>query len=62
MYVFENRRKIFPIDSRYRFVLLTMRNSEGSDSFRAGFYLHSLRSLEAEEAEGQKSSTRSPRG
>ena len=54
MYVFENRRKIFPIDSRYRFALLTMRNSEGPDFFRAGFYLHSLRSLEAEEAEGQK--------
>ena len=54
MYVFENRRKIFPIHSSYRFVLLTMRNSEGPDTFRAGFYLHSLRSLEAEETEGQK--------
>ena len=54
MYVFENRRKIFPIHSSYRFVLLTMRNSEGPDSFRAGFYLHSLRSLEAEEAEKEK--------
>ena len=54
MYVFENRRKIFPIDSRYRFVLLTMRNTDGPDSFRAGFYLHDLRSLETEETEGEK--------
>ncbi len=54
MYVFENRRKIFPIDSRYRFVLLTMRNTDGPDSFRAGFYLHDLRSLETEETEGGK--------
>ena len=54
MYVFENRRKIFPIDSRYRFILLTLRDAEGPDSFRAGFYLHDLKSLETEEAEGQK--------
>ena len=60
MYVFENRRKIFPIDSRYRFVLLTMRNTDGPDSFRAGFYLHDLRSLETEETEGE-SSIHSPR-
>ena len=38
MYVFENRRKIFPIDSRYRFVLLTLRNTQGPDRFRAGIY------------------------
>ena len=77
MYVFENRRKIFPIDSRYRFVLLTLRNTEGpdryrpgiyatrpnlrqadgtkaEDEFRVGFYLHSLKSLETEEAEAEK--------
>lgn len=28
MYVFENRKKIFPIDSRYRFLLLTMHNAD----------------------------------
>ena len=54
MYVFENRRKIFPITSQYRFLLLTMRNAEGPDSFRVGFYLHDLRSLETEETEGGK--------
>ena len=46
MLVFENRKKIFPIDSRYRFLLLTLRNAEGPDSFRAGFYLHNLSSLD----------------
>ena len=54
MYIFENRKKIFPIDSRYRFMLLTMRNAEGPDSFRAGFYLHSLTSLDTEEKEQKK--------
>ena len=54
MYVFENRKKIFPIDSRYRFMLLTMRNVKGTDSFRAGFYLHNLKSLETKEIEGKK--------
>ena len=45
LYVFENRKKIFPIDSRYRFLLLTMRNRAGRDEFPAGFYLHHLESL-----------------
>ena len=54
MYVFENRKKIFPIHSSYRFLLLTLRNSRGSDSFRAGFYLHDLRSLETEDIERDK--------
>ena len=54
MYVFENRKKIFPIHSSYRFLLLTMRKAEGPDSFEAGFYLHNLKSLEIREAEGQK--------
>lgn len=45
LYVFENRKKIFPIDSRYRFLLLTMRNKKGGDEFPAGFYLHHLESL-----------------
>ena len=54
MYVFENRKKIFPIDSRYRFLLLTSRNADGPDTFRAGFYLHSLSSLKTEEVEVDK--------
>ena len=45
-YVFENRRKIFPIDARYRFLLLTARNrQDGPDDFPAAFYLHHLDSL-----------------
>ena len=54
MYVFENRRKIFPIHRMYRFLLLTLRNAEGPDSFRAGFYLHALSSLETEDVEAEK--------
>lgn len=46
LYVFENRQKIFPIHSRYRFVLLSARNSKGSDEFPVGFYLHDLGSLD----------------
>ena len=59
MYVFENRRKIFPIDSRYRFVLLTMRNTDGPDAFKAGFYLHDLSSLETAKSEEEKIHTMS---
>ena len=54
MYVFENRKKIFPIDSRYRFLLLTMRNADGPDAFKAGFYLHDLSSLETAKNEERK--------
>ena len=54
MYVFENRKKIFPIDSRYRFLLLTMRNADGPDAFKAGFYLHDLSSLETDKNEEEK--------
>ena len=46
MLVFENRKKIFPIHSSYRFLLLALRNTEGPDAFRTGFYLHNLSSLD----------------
>ena len=59
MYVFENRKKIFPIDSRYRFLLLTMRNVDGPDAFKAGFYLHDLSSLETAKNEEEKFHTMS---
>ena len=59
MYVFENRKKIFPIDSRYRFLLLTMRNADGPDAFKAGFYLHDLSSLETAKSEEEKIHTMS---
>ena len=45
-YVFENRKKIFPIHSSYRFLLLTVKNRpDGPDEFPAAFYLHQLSSL-----------------
>ena len=42
----ENSKKIFPIDSRYRFALLSVRNADGPDKFPAGFYLHSMAELD----------------
>ena len=54
LYVFENRKKIFPIDSRYRFMLLTLKNAKGGDGFPVGFYLHSLESLNNGEEEKGK--------
>ena len=54
-YVFENRKKIFPIDSRYRFLLLTARNrQDGPDEFPAAFYLHYLDSLTDGRKEDEK--------
>ncbi|MDO9537662.1 MAG: N-6 DNA methylase [Thermoplasmata archaeon] len=37
---FENRNKIFPIDSRFKFVLFTTQKGDLTDTFRAGFMLH----------------------
>ena len=54
LYVFENRKRIFPIHSSYRFMLLTLKNARGGDEFPAGFYLHSLESLNNEEEEKGK--------
>ena len=45
LYVFENRKKIFPIDSRIRFALLTVRNDKETETFPVGFYLHYPESL-----------------
>ena len=54
-YVFENRKKIFPIHSSYRFLLLTARNrQDGPDEFDAAFYLHHLSSLKDHQKEGGK--------
>ena len=54
-YVFENRKKIFPIDSRYRFLLLTVQNrQDGPDEFPAAFYLHHLDSLKDHQKEAKK--------
>ena len=55
VYVFENRKNIFPIDSTYRFLLITARNREGGpDVFPAAFYLHYLDSLKGGRKEEEK--------
>jgi len=47
-YAFENRKKIFPIDSRYKFVNLVFRKgSPEMDGFEAAFMRHDLAELEA---------------
>ena len=54
-YVFVNRKKIFPIVTSYRFLLLTARNrQDGPDEFPAAFYLHHLDSLMGGRKEGVK--------
>lgn len=54
LYVFENRKKIFPIHSSYRFLLLTIRSEESKDEFPVGFYLHHLESLNNPDKEKEK--------
>ena len=49
-YGFENRRKIFPIDSRYKFVSLVFRKSPASRAFEAAFMRHDLEELKAHAA------------
>ncbi|MDI1495166.1 MAG: N6 adenine-specific DNA methyltransferase [Cenarchaeum symbiont of Oopsacas minuta] len=46
LYEFENRMKIFDIHSSYKFVLLTMQNSNPTPEFPAAFYLHDANSLD----------------
>ncbi len=47
-YGFENRRKVFPIHSSYKFVSLVFRKGAlGADSFQAAFMRHDLEELEA---------------
>jgi len=47
-YGFENRRKIFPIHSSYKFVSLVFRKgASGADGFQAAFMRHDLDELEA---------------
>ncbi|GIU71461.1 MAG: restriction endonuclease [Candidatus Nitrosocaldaceae archaeon] len=46
LYEFENREGIFPIDSRYKFVLLVVDKSKPKDRFSAAFYLHKLDALD----------------
>ncbi|MGB3976764.1 MAG: hypothetical protein WBM02_12485 [bacterium] len=39
-YSFENRRKLFEIDSRIKFALVVVKSGEVSDEFSCAFYLH----------------------
>ena len=54
LFVFENKRKIFPIHSSFRFLLLTIRNEKGKNKFPTGFYLHYLESLDNPDKEKEK--------
>lgn len=42
---FENRRKLFEIDSRFKYALVVARRDPRTSSFAAGFYLHDPESL-----------------
>lgn len=54
IYEFENRRRIFPeVDSRYKFVLLTVASAKPRPTFHAAFYLHDVASLDGK-AEREK--------
>ena len=46
LHVFENKKRIFPIHTAYRFALLSVQNANGPDIFPSGFYLHTLNELE----------------
>ena len=55
VYVFENRKKIFPIHSSQKFLLLTVRNQQGgNDEFPAAFYLYNMSSLNGGQTESGK--------
>ncbi|WP_326541209.1 Eco57I restriction-modification methylase domain-containing protein [Pseudorhodoferax sp.] len=45
---FENRKKIFPIDSRYKFVNLVVRKTPGTGAFTAAFMRHDVEELEVQ--------------
>ena len=60
-YGFENRKKVFPIDSRYKFVNLVVRkDSAGAGTFAAAFMRHDLEELQ--QSEGKPWQVRITRG
>ena len=59
IYVFENKQKIFPIHRQFRFALLTLRDSHGSDSFDTAFYVRNTLSLTGRDKSEQKKFTHS---
>ncbi|MBM4395092.1 MAG: N-6 DNA methylase [Deltaproteobacteria bacterium] len=46
-YAFENRRKVFPIDSRYKFVSLVVRKVPSGAPFQVAFMRHEIEELDA---------------
>jgi hypothetical protein len=48
-YGFENRRKVFPIDCRYKFVNLVFRKGKATDGFDAAFMRHDISELTSRE-------------
>lgn len=46
LYEFENKKKIFEIDSRNKFVLLVVDNAPSTGVFPAAFYLHDVEALD----------------
>ncbi len=49
LYDFENRRKLFPIDSRYKFCLLTVSGREPINSARFVFFAHEVGDIDDRE-------------
>ena len=52
LFGFENKKKIFPIDSRFKFVLLVATKGGETERFSCGFMLHDFDELHALEAQG----------
>jgi len=45
MFIFENRKKLFPIDSRFKFQTLVMSRRTPATSFEAAFWIHDVEIL-----------------
>lgn len=54
LFCFENRQKIFPIHSSFKFVILVAQKGGSTEKFAAGFMLHDLDVLPALRANGLK--------
>lgn len=52
LYSFENKKRIFPIDTRYIFALIVLQEGKKSEKFRTAFYLHDLEEWENLEHQG----------
>jgi hypothetical protein len=54
LFSFENRNKIFPIDSRFKFVLLSTQKGGRTEILTSGFMLHEIKNLAKLKEEGLK--------